>query len=176
MLATLTRIAIPSFMSHIPNFTAINAIALFCGAYISNRYAALLVVIFSVWVGDLFINHLYTGHWSIFYPGFYWQYASYLLITLLGVTLQSKVSSIRLASTCLASSFLFFILSNFGVWVSGLYPLTLNGLMTCYIAAIPFFKNTIISDLFFSMVLFGSVEFSQRRITSLTLSSSIIRE
>ncbi len=154
----LTRIAIPPFLGHPPNFSAIDAMALFCGAYCSRRSMACLFVLLSVWTGDLFLNKLMLGHWDLFYPGFYWQYASYCLITLIGTTLKERIKPLRLAYACLSAATLFFVMSNLGVWASGtLYPLTFNGLIACYVTAIPFFKNTLLSDLFFTMTIFGGV-------------------
>lgn len=160
VLAVSTRIAIPFYIGHPPNFSPIDAIALFSGAYFSRWLIACAVVICSVWVGDLFINHLMSGHWQLFYPGFYWQYASYLLITGIGVLLKNQVRPFKLLMACFSASILFFIISNFGVWCSGLlYPLNWQGLITCYVAAIPFFKNTLFSDLFFTMILFSYAEY-----------------
>lgn len=167
ILATLSRLAIPAFLGHLPNFSALNAIALFCGAYFTRRLSAIIVVLFSVWVGDLFINKMLTGQWNLFYSGFYWQYGSYTLITLTGVMLVDKVTALRVLFTCLSASLLFFIISNFGTWTSGyLYPMTFNGLIACYVAAIPFFKHTVFSDLFFSAALFGSIEFVRHAATA----------
>ncbi|MBX3709882.1 MAG: hypothetical protein KIT56_04525 [Gammaproteobacteria bacterium] len=156
IFATITRIAIPPFIGHLPNFSAVDAIALFSGAYFHKRSTALLIVLSSIWIGDIFLSKMFTGEWVLFYSGFYWQYASYLLITCIGSTLKGMLSPIRLVSSCFISAILFFIISNFGVWYSGLlYPLTLDGFITCYVSAIPFFKNTLLSDLFFSILLFG---------------------
>jgi hypothetical protein len=157
LFATLTRIAIPSFLGHPPNFSAIDATALFCGAYFSRRSMACLVVLLSVWMGDILLSKIVMGQWNLFYSGFYWQYGCYFLITFIGAALKDKVSPLRLASACLTSSIVFFGISNFGVWCSGfLYPQTVDGLITCYVSAIPFFKNTLLSDLFFTGLLFGS--------------------
>lgn len=171
--ATLTRIAIPPFIGHPPNFSAISAISLFCGTYFSRRSMACVAVLFSVWLGDIFLNKIFMGHWVLFYSGFYWQYGCYFLITLLGISLKGNIKPLRLASACLVSALLFFGISNFGVWYSGLlYPLTPDGLMACYVAAIPFFKNTLFSDLFFSMVLFGSFELIQIRLPASSFHSA----
>jgi hypothetical protein len=65
----------------------------------------------------------------------------------------------------LASSVLFFVLTNFGVWAfDALYPKTLEGLMACYVAAIPFFRNTLLGDLSYTVVLFGGFALLERRI------------
>jgi hypothetical protein len=158
LFATLTRIAIPPFLGHPPNFSPLDAIALLSGAYFNQRITACFVVLLSVWVGDIFLNG------QLFYSGFYWQYACYVLITLLGTTLKNQIKPLRLGVAALTSSFLFFLVSNFGVWYSGFYPITFDGFLTCYIAAIPFFKNTILSDLFFVGILFMGVELFQYKL------------
>lgn len=170
LFATLTRIAIPSFLGHPPNFSAIDATALFCGTYFSRRSIACLVVLLSVWIGDILLSKISMGQWNLFYSGFYWQYGCYFLITFIGAALKDKVRPLPLVSTCLTSSILFFGISNFGVWYSGfLYPQTLNGLFTCYVSAIPFFKNTLLSDLFFTLLLFGSFNLIKFTLPSLIL-------
>jgi hypothetical protein len=162
LLAALARIATPALMGYLPNFSTVDATALFCGAYFARKSMAYLAILCSVWLSDLLISKIYMGHWTLFYDGFYWQYGCYVLITTLGFLLKKRMSFSHLALASLSSSFLFFVISNFGVWTGGyLYPLTLDGLIQCYIAALPFFKNSIFSDLFFSLSLFLSIEFIQ---------------
>lgn len=156
LFAILTRIAIPPFFGHPANFSPLNAIALFCGTCFHRRFIAFIIAILAAWLGDVLLSKLFFSHWVLFYPGCYWQYTCYALITALGFTLKFKITPLRLVSASLASSLLFFIISNLGVWLSGLlYPFTLTGLINCYLAAIPFFQNTLLSDLFFSIILFG---------------------
>ena len=78
-----------------------------------------------------------------------------ILIVLLGYYLKNRLNSYSIILLIIASSCLFFILSNFGVWLIG-YPKTLEGMISCYILAIPFFKNTILSTLFYSGIIFTS--------------------
>lgn len=178
VFATLTRVAIPPLFGHLPNFSALDALALFCGAYCERRMVAIAMTLASVWVGDMLLTH------TMFYEGFYWQYGSYALITLLGTTISTRSlatffvsrkrgfvesqspdeikkqisSGLRVPFMALTSAILFFVMTNFGVWFSGtLYPQTLDGLVACYVAAIPFFKQTLVSDLVFSGVLFGAM-------------------
>lgn len=159
LFATISRIAIPSIIGHPPNFSPIDAIALFSGAYFAQRYMAILVTLFSVWVGDVLINSFFIGHLELFYSGFYWQYASYVLIVLLGACLTPKITPTRLGLASIGSATLFFSVTNFGVWYSGLlYPFTLDGLIACYVAAIPFYKTSLLSDLVFTGALFGIYE------------------
>jgi hypothetical protein len=90
-------------------------------------------------------------------------YFSFALIVCVGLWLQKRRSAFNIAGAALASSILFFLLTNFGVWAFGsLYPKTLEGLLACYVAAIPFFQNTLQGDLFFSVVLFGGFALLER--------------
>jgi len=158
LFAIATRIALPPLFTHLPNFSPIDATALFCGAYFRRYFIAVLVTLASVWIGDLFINKIMTQQWVLFYEGSYWQYGCYALITLIGYAINHKPLSIFFAS--MSASLLFFIISNFGVWFSGtLYPHTIDGLVACYIAALPFLKYTLCSDLLFVGLLFGAFTF-----------------
>ena len=83
-------------------------------------------------------------------------WAWYLAIVLLGTLLHGRANVLRIAGVSLAASVSFFLLSNFMVWVAwDMYPRTLDGLLACYAAAIPFFRNTAVSDLLFTAAFFG---------------------
>ena len=91
----------------------------------------------------------------LFTQGSIFIYASIVLIYLLGTKLLNKISIARMLGGSFLASIIFFTLSNFGVWMSGyMYPMNAAGLIDCYIAAIPFFKNTMAGDLFYSGALF----------------------
>lgn len=139
------------------NFSPVNAIALFSGAYFTNRFQSFLVPLISIWLSDIFLNYLYMHEFHPFYSGFYWQYGVYALIVVAGILLSNKVNFSNILIGSLGSSILFFVVTNFGVWYSfEMYPKSLEGLVLCYEAAIPFFKNTVMSDLVFTSVLFGT--------------------
>jgi hypothetical protein len=170
-LATVTRVAIPPILGHPSNFSPIDAIALFSGCYFAGKFSKFLVPLLAVWVGDLFVNFFALGKWTLFYEGFYWQYASYVMIVMLGMALSKRVKPLSLMGMSLASSLLFFLVSNFGVWASwSLYPHTATGLTACYAAGIPFFGSTLISDLCYSAVLFGVFELASKKYSVLSLS------
>lgn len=142
---------------HLPDFTPITALALFGGAVFTNRKLAFLIPIGALLLSDISLQ-LFTNT-----PGFYsWgqliDYGAFLLIVLLGTAMiRLRISRILLFS--FSASAIFFIVSNLGVWLLGsgiTYPHTLQGLMTCYIAAIPFLGNQVAGDLIYSGVLFGS--------------------
>ena len=159
LFACVTRIAVPPMLGHPVNFSPIDAIALLCGAYVNKRSNAIFVTLLTVWVSDLLVNRLALGSWVLFYQGFYWQYACYILIVLLGSGLTNNIKPTNVILAGFSASMLFFLISNLGVWFTGvLYPLTFQGLIACYIAALPFLKNTILSDFIFTIVLFAIFE------------------
>jgi len=144
---------------HPPNFTPLAAMALFGGAYISDKRLA-----FGLPLAALFLSDAVLG----FYHGMIWVYGSFALIVCLGLQLQSRRRLLPIAGAALASSVLFFALTNFGVWASGgLYPHTLAGLETCYVAAIPFFQNTIAGDLVYTALLFGGFALAEKKFPAL---------
>ena len=154
LVAALSRL-----LPHPYNFTPIGGMALFAGGMLSNRKFYWIVPLIAYWISDLLVmNFLYAG----FYDAFMWWgqpmvYVSIFLIVIVGKFLLNKISLPRLIGGSLAASIIFFLVSNFGVWMSGMgYPLTWEGLVACYAAAIPFFQNTLAGDLFYVTVLFGS--------------------
>ena len=79
---------------------------------------------------------------------------------------REKITVARVAGAAIGSSLTFFVLSNFAVWYFGhgrLYPMTLAGLTTCYIAALPFFRNDVAGNLAYSAIMFGSYAWMQAR-------------
>jgi hypothetical protein len=140
---------------HPPNFSPIAALALFGGATFASRRAAFLVPLAALFLSDLVLG------FSAITPV---VYASFALITCLGVWLRRRQTVWRLATASLAGAVLFLVVTDFGVWaLSDWYPKTLSGLAECYAAAIPFFRNTLASDLFYSAVLFGGLKLAEKR-------------
>ena len=132
---------------HPPNFTPIGAMALFSGAYLGRRGMA-----FAAPLGAMVLSDVVLG----FYSGFWITYVAVALIVVVGWLTLTRVSVLRVGGAAIASSVLFFVVSNFGTWASsGMYPHTFAGLSACYVAAIPFFQNTIAGDLFYATLLFG---------------------
>jgi len=97
-------------------------------------------------------------------------YGCIALTVALGFGLRGKVGALRVAGYSVGSAVLFFVTTNFFVWLtSGMYPLDATGLVACYVAAIPFFKNTLLGTLFWSAVLFGGFELLRRQYLALQL-------
>lgn len=158
VVAVISRFAGPTIMGDAANFAPVNAIALFCGALIGRRWLGIIIPLLFVWIGDIVVNYSYYGSIVLFYDGFYWQYASYALIAVIGAgLLQKKQSVLRVLGGGLAASISFYLISNFGVWAGGMYGYTMEGLINCYAMAIPFFRNTLASDMIYVPVLFGSL-------------------
>ena len=138
--------AVIRLIPHPPNFAPITAMALFSGLNFQNKKLAYAIPILAMIVSDLFLG---------FYSISIFVYLSFIAITYIGTTIKSiNVSNIFL------SSLLFFIITNLGVWILG-YPMTIEGLLTCFTLALPFFGYALAGDLFFSLLFkygFKSVE------------------
>lgn len=165
-LAALTRL-----LPHPHNFTPIGAMALFGAAYFNRQWLMLAVPFAALFLSDLFINNviyreLYGGQFTLISS--WWIYAAFALVMLIGTGwLRKKVSAIRVLGASLSASAVFFLVTNFSVWVgSGMYPKTLAGLAACYTAGIPFLGNTVLGDLFFSATLFGVFEWFRKDSTA----------
>jgi hypothetical protein len=170
-LAIISLILFASFsriIPHMPNFTPIGAMALFGGAYLKNRYHAFLIPMISLWLSDLILNNFifsFYSEFTWFYPGFLWQYISFILIIVIGHLFLKKLNFKNIFITTISSSLLFFIITNLGVWISGsMYTLDFQGLISCYIMALPFFKGTLLGFMCYSTLLFGVLEFSKRKL------------
>lgn len=135
---------------HPPNFAPIAAMALFGGAYFNRGYA-FLVPIVAMLASDLFI-----GFYSPVVMGS--VYGSFILAGLIGLWLKKRKSPRNVILAAIGSSVLFFLITNFAVWLGGWYPRSLTGLIECYTLALPFFRNTILGDLFYTGVFFGGYE------------------
>jgi hypothetical protein len=151
--------ALSRLISPIPNFTAIGAMALFGGALLPGALAFIVPVI-AMFIADLALEFLY-GYG--FHSTMFAVYAAVLIAIFIGKILISTISPSRIAGASLISAIAFFSLTNLAVWYgSNFYPQDLAGLMECYTAAIPFFRNSLLGDLFFSGVLFGVYAFAGR--------------
>lgn len=141
------------FMPHPDNVTPVAAIALFAGAYLNKRYALWIPLAIMV-LSDLVIGM----HDVVLYT-----WGSFLAVAFIGMWLKNnkKIMNVGLAS--LSSSFLFFLVTNFGVWLHW-YPRTLDGLINCYTLAIPFYRNTLIGDILYVVLFFGLYELAAKSV------------
>jgi hypothetical protein len=155
LAAAFTRL-----IPHPPNFTAIGAMALFGGAYLSRKSFAFAVPLIAMFLSDIIIG---------FHPGMYAVYLSFILIVMVGMSLRNKKKLTNIFLASVSASVLFFIITNFAMWLTGtLYPKTAAGLAACFIAAIPFFHYTLLGDLFFVGILFGAFELAKVKFPQLS--------
>ncbi len=136
---------------HAPNIAPVAAIALFAGAYLDRRivpWVPLAIMIAS----DIIIGL----HDVVFYT-----WGAFILIGLLGMRLKEKRTPLRIFGMTVSSALIFFAISNFGVALAW-YPHTAQGFIRCYVNALPFLRNTMISNVTFAFVLFGCYELARR--------------
>ena len=133
-------LALSRFVPHPPNFTSLIALSFYVPVILGTRYIPALLLCF-------FVTDMVIGFHSLTF--FTW--GSVLVIGL--ISNYFKSSLIKRISGSLIGALIFFVITNFGVWVLGSYGYTLSGLISCYILAIPFFTYNIISTLLFSGII-----------------------
>lgn len=154
-------------LPHPPNFAPISAIALFGGVHLKKPYAIVLPLL-SMFASDM------LGEALGLFPGFHRTmpavYGSFALVGLIGLLIRKHKSVVTIAGGALAASILFFLVTNFAVWQEGiLYPRTWSGLAAAYFAGLPFLRNTVLGDLFYTGILFGTYELARTSIRKLAL-------
>jgi hypothetical protein len=155
-------------LPHPPNVTPIAAIALFGGAHFASKRAALAVPLLAMWLSDLVLG--FGVHRVMPFV-----YASFALIVVLGRLIRDRRSALAVGAAALTGSVLFFVITNVGVWLVGdLYPRTVEGLVACYVAAIPFFRNTLAGDLLYAGALFGGFALAEWRFPALRRQSASV--
>lgn len=171
LLAAASRflpIAFPSMQ----NFSPVGAMALFGGAYFTKKHWAFIVPMVSLWLSNLVLNNVFYTQW---YPTFSFGFEtavfiSFALVVGVGIIFLKKVNLTNLLTANLLGTVGFFLISNLFVWMGGkMYSQDFNGLVTCYTMALPFLKNTLLSNLLFSAIMFGAFEYAQREVKALQL-------
>ena len=145
-ISLILILALTRLIPHPPNFTPIIAVAIMSSYFFRNILLSCTVIIISMLLADIFIG---------FYKNIFFVYLSLLLITYIFSHINRKIKLKNLFIFALLGSIIFFILSNFGVWIlSEMYEKNLNGLINCYLLAVPFFVNTLLSTIIFSYTAF----------------------
>ena len=139
---------------HPANFTPVLALVLFGSVYLDKKYA-LLLPLFLMMASDavLGVHDMVLFTWG-----------SLFLAALIGFWLRRHQSVRNIFLTSTASAVLFYLVTNFGVWLVGYYPMTLSGLVDCYVLAIPFFRTMLLGTLLYAFVFFGLYEFIASRV------------
>jgi hypothetical protein len=161
-LLALAMIAIAAALRIAPhpwNFTPIGATALFSGAVLKDRRLAFLFPLLALFAGDVFVG---------FHKLMPVVYASFLLNVAIGFWLRDRRTVARISLATLLGAVQFFIVVDFGVWaLESSYPHTREGLVACYVAAIPFLWNMLASDALYGALLFGGYALAERFVPAL---------
>jgi len=140
-ISLILILALARLIPHPPNFTPIVAVAIMSSCFFRNIYLSFAIIIVSMLLADVFIG---------FYNNMFFVYLSLLLIAFIFFRISTKIKLQNLFIFGFLGSVIFFLISNFGVWVlSGMYEKNLNGLAYCYFLALPFFVNTVLSTIIF---------------------------
>ncbi|RYZ99203.1 MAG: hypothetical protein EOP47_17435, partial [Sphingobacteriaceae bacterium] len=140
------------------NFTPVGAVALFGGAYFTDKWKAYLIPLIALFLSDMVINYLYASRFIVDYSATAWVYLSFAIMVFIGSHIKKpNVVSVSIAS--LLSVIVFWLLTDLPwLYGGGLYPHTLSGYGQSLIAAIPFQRNMLIGDAVFGLLLFGGFE------------------
>ena len=148
-VALVTLAAVARLLPHLPNATPIAAMALFGGAILPKKWGWILPVV------AMLATDAILGWYTL--PIMAAVYGSFILTNLIGTAVRPKLNISTVLGGSLAGSLLFFTLTNFAVWAwTPMYQPTLSGLVTCYAAALLFFRNTVVGDLGYTVAIFGT--------------------
>lgn len=166
IIAAATRL-IPSEMV---NFTAIGALAFMGGAMIQNKWLRYALPIGLLAITDVILNTVihseYTGG-TFFYDGMLWVYIPFIISVALGRIILKEATAGKVLFAGIVSGIVFFLLSNFGVWMSGtLYPKTLGGLAEAYYMGLPFFRNTLIGNVVYGLAIYFAFTLAVKKTTN----------
>ena len=150
-LGIFLALAVSRFIPHPPNFTSLIALSFYVPVIFGRQFIPAIILSFAI--TDLVIGY----HFGTFFT-----WGSVLLIGL--ISNYFRKSLIKRLSGALVGAIIFFIVTNFGVWISGMYEYSFNGIISCYVAAIPFFAYSAISTILFSFIIEISYKIYQFKI------------
>ncbi|MDB5115040.1 MAG: hypothetical protein JWQ79_532 [Mucilaginibacter sp.] len=166
LAATAMRLVSYKYPTVLSNFTPVGAIALFGGAYFTQKWKAYAVVLIALFGSDIYINYLYTGKLTFWNNYSLWVYVCFAIMVFVG-TLIKKTTFINVFLASLVSIAIHWLIIDLP-WLYGtLYPHTLAGYGQSLIAAIPFEKNMVLGDALFCTLLFGGFELAKSKYTIL---------
>lgn len=167
VILLMTVCAFARLIPHMPNFTPVESLAIFGAAYLSKKHWAFIISVLVLYFSDFIINNTVARSFFPDVQGIVW-FSSYMvynfiamaLIVLVSSKIISKVTVKNVGMSILFASIIFFIITNFGAWADekSLYSSDFSGLMASFMAGIPFFRNSLLSNIIFTTVIFGSFE------------------
>lgn len=173
LTAMIVLAALSRLVPHPPNFSPIEAVALFGGAYFAGRGWALLMPLLALFISDCVLALVNGGIYLDYFANahFIAIYTCIALSSMLGFRLRGRVNGARVLGYSLAGSVLFFLVTNAAVWATATNlaetPACYTGLVPCYVAGLPFFQWTLLGTLFYSSLLFGGFALLRMRLPQL---------
>lgn len=159
LFAACTR-ALPLFIPHIWNFTAIGALAIFAGSQFKDNRFAFAIPLAAMTISDIFIGY---GFDLTVYIGF-------TVMVTCGVLIRNHITPTSIALSSIVGTLAFYLITNFAYLYSPyLYPHNLTGIVTSYVMALPFLRNMLIGDMMYGLVLFGGFYFIKKRYPALAV-------
>lgn len=163
------------------NFTPVGAMALFGGAYFSNKWKAVLFPLLTLFISDLIIERLfYHGQFGALYDGWYWTYSAFAIMVFVGKWIIKKVNVKSVLLAAIIVSLSHWLITDFGTWLAGgldvatglPYAHNLEGLIRCYYLALPFIQNVFLGTVFYGAIMFGGFELAQKQYPGLQLNNA----
>jgi len=149
------------------NFTPVGAIALFGGAYFTDKWKAYLVVLATLFVSDIAVNYMYTSKFILWYGGSFWVYLCFAIMVFIG-SLIKKASVANVLVASLGAVLVHWLIMDMPwLYSTALYPHNLAGYGQSLVAAIPFEKNMVLGDMLYCAILFGGFELAKSKYTIL---------
>jgi hypothetical protein len=164
VVLVIAAAALMRILPHPPNVSPIAAMALFAGAQLADRRLAYLVPFSAMLLSDLVLG--FHGQMGL-------VYGSFAAMVWLGGRIADRQRALPVLAATLGGTAVFFLVTNLGVWAfDGLYPRTWDGLVICYVAALPFLQNSLLGNLLYAALLFGGWRLAERRLPFLRRASS----
>ena len=153
--------ALSRLVPHFPNVTPMTSLSLFAGSKLTKATAC-AVLLLTMLISDMLLAFIYGypifSYWTLF------SYSGFAFMILLGTKLKGITAMRRAPVYILSSSLGFWLWTNFGVWLtSGLYPKSLAGIAFCYEAALPFLRNSMLGDMVWGLVIFGTFQVVRKK-------------
>ena len=162
-LLSITLVAaLMRLVPHPPNFTPIAGMALFGGAHFRDARVAFGLPLMAMFLSDMVLAATVYGVAAL--RSMPLVYLAFALTVVIGRSLGPHRSAAGVGAASIGAALLFYWITNFGVWMSGsLYPMTSEGLIACYVAAIPYLRNAVVGNLVYALIFFGGFTVAERR-------------
>jgi hypothetical protein len=173
IIAGAARLININHLTGLSNFTPVGAMALFGGAYFSDKWKAYLVPFFALFISDIVLDYIYFGKFMLFYSGALPVYASFAIMVLIGTYIKNvNVTNVALSS--LGAVLVHWLITDIDPWLRGtLYAKSFYGYGESLIAAIPFEKSMLLGNLIYGAILFGGFELAKSKFAVLRVAKEI---